>query len=239
MEEKIMINENMIKTEEDIFAENEGLIWHVVNRYFNKGEGLKKYGYDREDLFQMGSIGLVRAIRLFDKSRGTAFSTYAVPTIYGEIRKLNRENNETGFKIQRHIKELLNRIRSHGEITSAKHAVELFNCKLEDAEFALEVNRISHFSLDKEQQMKSGEQKQSVAEFVPDPHANTEKEVLRKVELEQMMATLTDRDKKIMFLSLEGKTQQEVAKIYGISQVQVSRIIKNSIKKMHKVKDAV
>lgn len=234
-----MIAENMIKTEDDIFAENEGLIWHVINRYFMKGEALKKYGFDSNDLFQMGAIGLVRAIRLFDKSKGNAFSTYAVPTIFGEIKKLNRENNETGFKLQRHIKELLNRIRRHGEVTSAEHAVELFNCKLEDAEFALEVNRISSFSLDDTTKMKSGEQQASIAEYIPDPHTNTEKDVLRKIELEQMMAALTDRDKNIMLLSLEGKTQQEVAKIYGISQVQVSRIIKSSIQKMHKVKDAV
>lgn len=233
-----MIIEDMIKTEDDIYEENIGLIWHIINKHFDKGNGLKRYGFDSEDLFQAGSIGLVRAIRLYDKSKG-ALSTYAFSAIYGEIRKLNREMNEATFKIQRHIKTLVNKIRRNGEPITAEEMVIKWECTLEDAEFALEVNLISTISLDKKQSMKSGSQDISIGEMIPDPDFNTEKKVLRKVELEQMMSVLPERDQKIILLSLEGKSQQEVAKVYGISQVQVSRIIKKSIQKMHEVKDAV
>ncbi|MDR1914341.1 MAG: RNA polymerase sporulation sigma factor SigG, partial [Clostridiales bacterium] len=191
-----------------------------------------------DDIFQVGCIGLIKAIDNFDVTQGVQFSTYAVPMIIGEIRRYLRDNNsirvsrslrDTAYKALQ-VKERLTNKNSK-EPTIEEIAKEM-NLPKEDVIFALDAiqDPISLF----EPVYHDGNDAIFVMDQVSDER-NTDSNWLENLSLSEALKRLNDREKLILSLRFfEGKTQMEVADEIGISQAQVSRLEKNALKNMKK-----
>lgn len=207
------------------------LVLSVIQRFSNRGESA-------DDLFQVGCIGLIKAINNFDTSHNVKFSTYAVPMIIGEIRRYLRDYNsirvsrsirDTAYKALQ-VKERLTSEKSR-EPTLEEIAKEL-DLKKEDVIFALDAiqDPISLF----EPVYHDGSDALFVMDQVSD-EKNTDLSWIENIVLSEAMNKLTDREKHIIELRFfDGKTQMEVAEEIGISQAQVSRLEKNALKNMKK-----
>lgn len=207
------------------------LVLSVIQRFSNRGESA-------DDLFQVGCIGLIKAINNFDTSHNVKFSTYAVPMIIGEIRRYLRDYNsirvsrsirDTAYKALQ-VKERLTSEKSR-EPTVEEIAKEL-DIKKEDVIFALDAiqDPISLF----EPVYHDGSDALFVMDQVSDDK-NTDLSWIENIVLSEAMNKLSDREKHIIELRFfDGKTQMEVAEEIGISQAQVSRLEKNALKSMKK-----
>lgn len=205
--------------------ENSGLVWSVVRRYIGRG-------VDSDDLYQLGCMGLIKAIRGFDESLGHQFSTYAVPKIAGEIRRFLRDDGTV--KVSRGLKENNYKIRTAQERLShllgrdptlSELSVEtgLTPEEIAQAEFATGAAE----SLNRE----TGDDGQTLEELLGDN--GIEDTVLESVALSEALAQLPTRDRAILSLRFfRGLTQDKTAKIMKISQVQVSRIERAALKKL-------
>ena len=207
---------------------NSGLIWSIVKRFLGRG-------YDKEELEQIAYIGFIKAIKGFDVSLDFKLSTYAVPYIIGEIKRFIRDDG--AIKVSRSIKELSTKIgqvqreylvKKGKEITIEELSKEL-NVEKEDIILALESQK-SIESIDKNvYEDESGESKISKISNQKD-ETNI---LIDKLCIEELINKLEIRDKKIILLRYyKGKTQTEVAKILGITQVQVSRLEKRILNEM-------
>ena len=214
---------------ERLFHENTGLIYCAAKRFLGRG-------VDMEDLFQIGSIGLLKAVDKFDTSYDVKFSTYAVPMIIGEIRRYLRDNNsirvsrslrDTAYKAI-HAKEILTRTAST-EPTLEDIAKETGIPK-EDIVFALDAIQ-SPLSLYDPVYTDGGD-----ALYVMDQISdkkNKEEKWIEELSLSDAMDRLNERENYIIRLRFfEGKTQMEVAEEIHISQAQVSRLEKSALKSM-------
>ena len=193
-------------------------------------------GVEYEDLVQIGTIGMLKAIRSFDVERGTAFSTYAVPKIAGEIRrflrddgmiKISRNLKENQWKIKRAMEQFA---REYGREATVEELSEILELEPEEIVLSMEA-AVEIESMD--QKVFRGDGKEiSLKERIPD-EKNEEEELLDKLFLEQLMEGLDKRDKELIILRyFENKTQTQVAEILGISQVQVSRLEKKILRRM-------
>ena len=211
-----------------IIKKNSGLIWSIVKRFLGRG-------YDKEELEQIAYIGFIKAIKGFDVSLDFKLSTYAVPYIIGEIKRFIRDDG--AIKVSRSIKELSTKIgqvqreylvKKGKEITIEELSKEL-NVEKEDIILALESQK-SIESIDKNvYEDESGESKISKKSNQKD-ETNI---LIDKLCIEELINKLEIRDKKIILLRYyKGKTQTEVAKILGITQVQVSRLEKRILNEM-------
>lgn len=211
-----------------IIKKNSGLIWSIVKRFLGRG-------YDKEELEQIAYIGFIKAINGFDVSLDFKLSTYAVPYIIGEIKRFIRDDG--AIKVSRSIKELSTKIgqvqreylvKKGKEITIEELSKEL-NVEKEDIILALESQK-SIESIDKNvYEDESGESKISKISNQKD-ETNI---LIDKLCIEELINKLEIRDKKIILLRYyKGKTQTEVAKILGITQVQVSRLEKRILNEM-------
>lgn len=212
-----------------LVEENNGLIWSIVKRFQGRG-------YELEDLYQIGSIGFIKSIKRFDVSFDVKLSTYAVPYILGEIKRFIRDDGS--IKVSRSIKELAMKIkdvqtrylREKGEdITIDKIAKELKVSK-EDVAIALDSLKptISIYE-------DSYSNEEGGISFLDTLSSNIdEAEMLsNKLAIKQLIENLEEKDKQLILLRYyKNKTQMEVAKILGVSQVQVSRIEKKILKSM-------
>lgn len=218
------------KIARDILVErNVRLVWSVVQRFINRG-------YDPDDLFQIGSIGLIKSIDKFDLSFGVRFSTYAVPMIIGEIQRFLRDDGT--IKVSRTLKELGNKIRIQKEVlTKSLNRSPTIN-ELADA---LEITP-EEISLAEE----AVKYPQSIHEVVYenggepitllDQLSKEDKSWFEKLSLEEAIRTLDKRERLIVYLRYyQDHTQSEVAKRLGISQVQVSRLEKKILMEMKKI----
>lgn len=216
--------EDMTKLIED----NSRLVWSIVRRFNGRG-------YDIEDLYQIGSIGLIKAIQRFDTSFEVRLSTYAVPYILGEIKRFIRDDG--AIKVSRSIKELSAKIgqiqkeyitKKGEEITVEELAREL-KVEKEEIVVALESQRTVE-SIDKNvYDDENGESKISKISNQKDETTI----LLNKLCVEELINNLETRDKKIILLRYyKRKTQTEVAKMLGITQVQVSRLEKRILSEM-------
>lgn len=215
------------KTAKDrMISENLGLVHSIVRRFENRG-------CDREELFQTGCIGLMKAIEKFDLSLELAFSTYAVPLIMGEIRrflrddgmvKVSRTLKENGYKISKARCLLTNELGREPSIAEIEALTEL---NREEIVLAMEANR----EVESIYQPVAGTEGDEL--LLVDQLGNTvnvyeepEKEaVLNTLVVEQLLATLDEREQRIIRLRyFENKTQCEVAGVLGMTQVQVSRL---------------
>lgn len=212
------------KTARDVLIqENLGLVRHIVKRF-------AKRGYDMEDLFQIGTIGLIKAIDKFDDQYGVQFSTYAVPLIMGEIKRFLRDDGMV--KVSRSLKENGYRIRqaeeriSHkkGRSATLEELAEATSLTKEEIVLALEANSEVE-SIYKPVYQSDGSEIYLIDQIAD---SNNEKEkLLDHMVLTKLLEELDDKEREIITLRyFQDKTQAEVAKKMGVSQVQISRLEK-------------
>ncbi len=205
---------------EKLLAENTNLIKSIVKRYLNKG-------VEYDDLFQLAGMGLLKAINGFDESFGVRFSTYAVPMISGEIKRFMRDDGS--IKVSRAIKAAAKEINAFvGEYTatngcqpSVKVIAEKFGMPQSEVVFTM---GSSHMPVSIYAQSDYKDEK---SQYLLDklPVEDKQEDLLDVLELRSAIATLPERDKKVIMLRyFRDMTQSEVASMMGISQVQVSRI---------------
>ena len=207
------------------------LVLSIIQRFNNRGEYV-------DDIFQVGCIGLIKAIDNFDVTQGVQFSTYAVPMIIGEIRRYLRDNNsirvsrslrDTAYKALQ-VKERM--ISQNSKEPSIEEIAKELDMPKEDVIFALDAiqDPISLF----EPIYHDGSDAIFVMDQVSD-EKNTDSSWLENLSLTEALKRLNDREKHILNLRFfEGKTQMEVAEEIGISQAQVSRLEKSALKNMKK-----
>ncbi len=214
------------KAREDLINGNLRLVLSVIQRFTNRGENL-------DDLFQVGCIGLIKAIDNFDTSHDVRFSTYAVPMIIGEVRRYLRDNNpirvsrslrDTAYHAMQ-VKERLS--NENGKEPTIEEIAKELDLKKEEVVIALEavVEPVSFY----EPVYSNG----GDTIYLMDQLGGTEtdKDWLDEILLKESLKNLPKREKKILSMRfMKGMTQTEVANEIGISQAQVSRLEKNAIK---------
>ena len=210
------------RAEEALLRENMPLVAAIARRYQN-------CGLTQEDMMQLGSIGLLQALRRFDPDRGLCFSTYAVPLIAGEIRRFLRDDGMVKFS--REAKSLALKIervrRERGDLTVAELSREL-NVPAEDITAAL-ASRTGALSLD----APTDEDGTDLQSFLGSSDADTEGDALRRAELSELFNLLSERERQVLYLRyFRDRTQAEVGKRLGLSQVQISRIEKKALLRM-------
>jgi RNA polymerase sporulation-specific sigma factor len=208
--------------EEALLRENMPLVAAIARRYQN-------CGLAQEDMIQLGSIGLLQALRRFDPTRGLCFSTYAVPLIAGEIRRFLRDDGMVKFS--RETKSLALQIervrREQGDLT-VEELSKVLHVPLEDITAAL-ASRTAALSLD----APTDEDGADLQTFLGSADADTEQDALRRVELRELFAVLSERERQVLFMRyFQDRTQNEVGKRLGLSQVQISRIEKKALLRM-------
>lgn len=215
-----------------ILIENTGLIWSIVRRFLNRG-------HEGEDLFQIGCIGMLKAIDRFDTEFDVAFSTYAVPMIAGEIRRFIRDDGIV--KISRKIKENQMKIMHQREIyinekkqePTIEELEKVCDLTKEEIVMAMDASRNVE-SIDKE--MYSKDLAYTLMDLAEDD-TNIEETVLNKIMVQQLMDMLESKERKIINLRyFKNKTQSQVAKEMGMTQVQVSRLEKKILNSMRNEK---
>lgn len=205
-----------------LLEENTGLIWSIVRRYSGRG-------VDAEDLYQLGCLGFLKAVRGFDAEYGTQFSTYAVPKIAGEIRRFLRDDGMV--KVGRGVKERAGAIRlardrlSHAlgrEPTLSELADET---GLEPEEIAIaETATVPVFSL----QMETGEEGATLEDILGID--GMEEGVVEKVALRAAIDRLSERERKVVLLRyFKNLTQEQTARVIKVSQVQISRLERKAL----------
>lgn len=217
-----------LSAREELINGNLKLVLSVIQRFTNRGEPL-------DDLFQVGCIGLIKAIDNFDVKLGVRFSTYAVPMIIGEVRRYLRDNNsirvsrslrDTAYKAIQVREKLSNELDREPTIEEISNELQM---KKEDVVISLEAI-IDPVSLYEPVYNDGGE-----AIFVMDQigDRNTADSWMDEILLCDAIRALTDREKRILNLRfMLGRTQTEVAKEVGISQAQVSRLEKSALKRI-------
>lgn len=216
--------------EEYIFG-NLRLVLSIIQRFNNRGEYI-------DDIFQVGCVGLIKAIDNFDVTQGVQFSTYAVPMIIGEIRRYLRDNN--AIRVSRSLKDIAYKalqakeklINANSKEPTIEEIAKELDIPKEDVLFALDAiqDPVSLF----EPIYNDGGDSVFVMDQVKDTK-NTDHSWLENLSLSEAMKRLNEREKHIINLRFfEGKTQMEVATEIGISQAQVSRLEKNALNNMKK-----
>lgn len=207
--------------EEQMLQENSGLIRSVVRRFSG-------HGVDTDDLYQLGCIGFIKAVRGFDFTYNTQFSTYAVPKIAGEIRRYLRDDGT--LKVSRELYERAIRIKtaqSHLQLSLGRDPTltELA------AETGLEVDEIAEAELSQEAPTSLQAETEdgcTLENVLASDH--TEEQLIENICLREQIARLEKMEKEVIFLRFyRGFTQERCARILGISQVQVSRLEKRAL----------
>ncbi len=215
-----------------VLTDNTALIWSIVRRFLNRG-------YEGEDLFQIGCIGMLKAIDRFDLEYNVAFSTYAVPLITGEIRRFLRDDGI--IKISRSIKENQNKIIAETENfretyhlePTIEQLAEICSLSKEDVVTAIESLRNVE-SIYKEVDSSSDGNGVSILDKLVDK-TNNENLVIDRVLIKQLLDTLDENERNIIILRYyKNKTQSDIAKEIGITQVQVSRLEEKILNKLKK-----
>ena len=216
---------------EELIAGNLRLVLSVIQRFANRGE-------NADDLFQVGCIGLIKAIDNFNTDLDVKFSTYAVPMIVGEIRRYLRDNST--MRVSRAMRDTAYKVLQAKEAYMAQHQKEpsideiakILEIKREDVVFALDAI-LEPVSLYEPVYSDSGDTI-CVMDQVKDNKNNDEMWVER-IALKEAVGHLTERERKILSMRFfQGKTQMEVSAEIGISQAQVSRLEKNALRQIRK-----
>ena len=210
---------------ERLVKENSGLIWSVAKRFIGRGT-------DAEDLYQLGCLGFLKAVEGFDFNFGTQFSTYAVPKIAGEIRRFLRDDGVV--KVSRTLKE---------RAVVIKTARGLLVNALGREPTILEISRQTGYTLEEiataetatasveSIQQESGEDGFTLENILSD--TESEENMLERISLQQAIGKLQDREAMVIQLRYyHGLTQERIAKVLEVSQVQVSRIEKKALQQL-------
>ena len=207
---------------EQMVTENTGLIWSVARRFFGRG-------VEPDDLYQLGCVGFLKAMQGFDEQYGTCFSTYAVPKISGEIRRFLRDDG--AVKVSRSVKERAAVIKQARErmtaelgrepgISELSETLDLTPEEIASAETAT--------SSTESIQRESGDEGFTLEDVLAT--TGEEDRILERLALREALSRLTERERLVIDLRyFHGLTQQRVASVIGVSQVQVSRIEKKAL----------
>lgn len=215
-----------------LVEENVGLIWSVVRRFQGRG-------YDSEDLFQIGSIGLLKCIDHFDLSRDVKFSTYAVPLIMGEIKRFLRDDGMV--KVSRSLKEIHYKVKQEKELYQKEYHREP---TLQEISVTLQIDEADILMA-----MESGQEISSLHQVIYqsdgdeihledkiEKQTDEIEEAVNRMYISQLLSHLNEQEKKLIEMRyFENKTQTAVAQVLGISQVQVSRLEKKILEKLRNV----
>lgn len=216
---------------QDLIAGNLRLVLSVIQKFANRGENV-------DDLFQVGCIGLIKAIDNFNIDLDVRFSTYGVPMIVGEIRRYLRDNST--MRVSRAMRDTAYKVLQAKEAYMAQHqreptveeVAEILGIKREEVVFALDAI-LEPVSLYEPVYSDSGDTI-CVMDQVRDNKNNDEMWVER-IALKEAVGHLTERERKILSMRFfQGKTQMEVSAEIGISQAQVSRLEKNALRQIRK-----
>ena len=210
---------------ERLLIDNSALIWSVARRYYGRG-------VDPEDLYQLGCLGFLKAVRGFDPDYGTQFSTYAVPKIAGEIRRFLRDDGMV--KVSRGMKERSAALRQARQQLSQQLGREPTLSELSAATgleaediAAADTAALSVASL----QSESGEDGFTLESVLGT--GGMEEEVVERLTLRWAIDALPQRERQVIFLRFyKGLTQDRAARVLGVSQVQVSRIERRAISRL-------
>ena len=213
---------------EQLLTENSGLIWSVAKRFIGRGT-------DTEDLYQLGCLGFLKAVDGFDLEYGTQFSTYAVPKISGEIRRFLRDDG--AVKVSRSIKE---------QAATIKTARSQLTLSLGREPTVAEISQQTGFSPEEialaetataateSIQRETGEDGFTLENVLSD--TESEDKLVEKISLRQAIGKLPEQEKMVVSLRyFHGLTQERVARVIGVSQVQVSRIEKKALGNLKKL----
>ena len=213
-----------------IVEENSGLIWSVVRRFIGRGA-------DAEDLYQLGCMGMLKAIDGFDESFGTKFSTYAVPKISGEIRRFLRDDG--AVKVSRSVKEQAAQIRIARSVLEQRTGREPTISELE-RETGISAENIVFAETAtgpaESLQRESGEDGFTLELILGD--GGSEEKMIERVELKSAIERLPERERQVVALRFfHGLTQQSCAKVLKVSQVQISRLERRAIEELKRIMD--
>ena len=204
-----------------IVQENMGLVMSIALRF--KGRGV-----EFDDLVQIGSIGLIKAVSNFDPSFNTMLSTYAVPMIAGEIRRFLRDNGPV--KVSRHLKECAYRGRKVEEQLRTSLGRDPKISEISKASGISEEELICAFEANSEVRSIYETVHENVLKLDQIVGEDHEEDILNKVIIDEILKALPERERQILVLRyMKGKTQSETSKIIGVSQVQISRIEKKAL----------
>ena len=212
---------------EQVLLENNGLIWSVVRRYYGRG-------VEPDDLYQLGCLGFLKAVRGFDPSFGTQFSTYAVPKIAGEIRRFLRDDGP--IKVSRGLKDRLVLIRATqarllsqtGREPTLSELSEHTGLSPEDIA-AAETAADPVISL----QAETGEDGLTLEGLLST--GNQEEGMVERITLRAAVSALPERERQVMYLRYyKGLTQTSAARVLGVSQVQISRLERRALERLRK-----
>jgi len=213
----------------ELINKNKGLIWSIVKRFQNRG-------YELEDLYQVGTMGFIKCIKRFDSSFEVRLATYAVPYILGEIKRYIRDDGP--IKVSRSLKEMAIKIKEleteyyhkNGKEIKLEELAKILNTSKEEIALAIDAVKPVN-SIDEQVYEDSGE-----GISLLDKMGTTIDEatlLTNRLCVQQLIETLNEQEKQVIFLRYyRGKTQTEIAKILGITQVKVSRIEKRTLEIM-------
>lgn len=211
--------------DEALIEQNSGLIWSIVRRYLGRG-------VEQDDLYQLACLGFLKAVRGFDGAYGTHFSTYAVPKIAGEIRRFLRDDGPV--KVSRSVKEQAVRLRQVqnqmetelGREVTISELAERAGISIEEAAMCEQATQ-STDSLQRE----VGEDGSALGELLGDE--GIEEQITTKLALRTAIAALPEREGQVIALRYgRNLTQQQCARILGVSQVQISRLERRAVERM-------
>lgn len=218
-----------LKKMNDLVENNLPLVYSITKRFSDRG-------YEIEDLNQIGTIGLIKAIKKFDITYNVKLSTYSVPYILGEIKrfirddgsiKVSRSIKETALKINQIKREYMN--KNNKEISIEEISTIL---KISKEEIAVAIDATSNNVVTSIYEPIKGNEKICMADMIQS-EKNEESEITNKLAIQKLIEELPNREKEIIRLRyFNGNTQMQVSKLLGISQVQVSRIEKRLLLQM-------
>ena len=213
---------------ERMVVQNSGLIWSIARRYFGRG-------VDSDDLYQLGCVGFLKAIEGYDESYGTQFSTYAVPKISGEIRRFIRDDG--AVKVSRGIKERAQMIRGARLILEQRLGREPAVSEIA-AETGLLQEDIAVAEMAtgpaESLQRENGEDGFTLEHVLGD--YGEEERVVERVSLREAMDKLPEKERQVIALRFfHDMTQASAARVLGVSQVQVSRLERRAVERLHEL----
>ena len=220
-----------MQARDELIRGNLRLVLSVIQKFTNRGENV-------DDLFQVGCIGLIKAIDNFDVDLNVKFSTYGVPMIVGEIRRYLRDNS--AMRVSRSMRDTAYKVLQAKEAYLAQHQKEptveeiaaILGIRREDVVFALDAI-LEPISLYEPIYSDNGDTV-CVMDQVRDTK-NTDERWMERIALKEAVGHLTERERKILSMRFfQGKTQMEVSSEIGISQAQVSRLEKNALRQIRK-----
>lgn len=214
-----------------LVTDNLGLVWSIVKRFAGRG-------YEQEDLFQIGSIGLLKAIDKFDLQYQVRFSTYAVPMIAGEIRRFLRDDGM--IKVSRSLKELAVKVFSlkeqltdnYGREPTVEEIAKELGVSSEEVAASLEAGAQIESIY---RPLSATEGEKGVLMDKLEEKSEAQEQLLNRLTLEKLMKDLGEQEKELILRRyFYGQTQTETAKALKVSQVQISRLEKKCLKELRK-----